>query len=189
MLTDYKKYAKGSSGAYSADYHKIFGETPWISVKRLLPPKDTSAALFPAATSSSVALTALAGTSFPHLSEGDVATIFSQFGEVEDVRFLRHHKTGHFLGTGFVRFKNYQSGIAAANEMNSNFETGELCILYPSIPNALGIIVERCFPNDISSSVLSDSKNAALGSTAKNYEEWISQCVSSSTLPPFWLSL
>lgn len=65
------------------------------------------------------------------LSEGDVATVFSQFGEVVDVRMVRHRKTGRPLGTAFVRFADFRSGIVAADEMNSHFEKGELICLTP----------------------------------------------------------
>eukprot|EP00796_Vickermania_ingenoplastis_P012874 gene12874-8752_t len=138
MPEGFKKHQHGSSGPYTDAYHQLLGRTPWIFVKRLLP-----AASRPTAGASLVLPRSPMPAAPPHLSEGDIATVFSQFGEVEDVRFVRHGKTGRFLGTAFVRFRDYRSGIAAANDMNSNFETGELCVLYLASPTR-GIVVERC---------------------------------------------
>lgn len=74
-----------------------------------------------------------AATSPFHLSEGDLVTVFSQFGEVADIRFVRHRKTGRFLGTAYIKFVDFRSGIAAADEMNSDPENGEICDLYPQL--------------------------------------------------------
>ncbi|KAL7701903.1 RNA recognition motif(a.k.aRRM RBD or RNP domain) [Lotmaria passim] len=127
-----KKFRSGNSGPYTAEYHALLGATPWIMVRRLL----------------SHAQSEDDGT--PQLSEGDVATVFSQFGDVVDVRFVRHRKTGRFLGTAFVKFRDYRSGILASDELNSDFEKGELFFLSASQEvaasgsDAKGITVERC---------------------------------------------
>lgn len=130
-----KKFRSGNSGPYTADYHALLGDTPWIVVRRLL----------------SHPLSGLSEEdSTPQLSEGDVATVFSQFGEVVDVRFVRHRKSGRFLGTAFVKFKDYRSGVLAADELNSDFDKGEHFFLSaaqtstPANGEQKGITVERC---------------------------------------------
>lgn len=127
LLMEWRKFENGSSGRFSEGYHRLLGTSPWIFVKRLLPPRQEC----------------------PHLSEGDVAAIFSQFGEVVNVLFVRHRRTGRFLGTAFIQFSDFRSCIAAADEMNSDFSTGELCVLYPDLDGALGIVVERCQANEV----------------------------------------
>ncbi|KAG5501830.1 hypothetical protein JKF63_04100 [Porcisia hertigi] len=130
-----KKYRSGNSGPYTAEYHALLGSAPWIIVRRLLnqPLKEVVGDI---------------GT--PQLSEGDIATVFSQFGEVVDVRFARHRKTGRFLGTAFVKFRDYRSGILAADELNSHYEKGEHFFLSASQTSSIsdgepkGISVERC---------------------------------------------
>lgn len=190
MHHNFKKYQKGNSGSFSEDYHRALGTSPWIYVKRLLPPFSTPitslSATSPSSSSSAVV---------PHLSEGDVSTIFSQFGEVQDVRFVRHPKTGKFLGTAFIQFKDYRSGILAADSMNSNFETGELCVLYPCTPhseertpsygaggtmNNGGIIVERCEANEVP-----PLHPSILNGKSNTYSTWLDSCVPSST-SSFW---
>lgn len=196
MQRGFKKYQNGNSGPFTEEYHNILGASPWIYVKRLLPPSFSSLT-----TLSSSPSTATYSPSMPHLSEGDVVTVFSQFGEVEDIRFVRHHKTGRFLGTAFIRFKDYRSSIIAADTMNSNFETGELCILYsPSVisndessmasassssSNSLnghrgaGIIVERCQENEVPL-----PHSMFVNGKVDSYPQWQAKCVPSITL--FW---
>ncbi|CAG9576378.1 conserved hypothetical protein [Leishmania major strain Friedlin] len=130
-----KKYRSGNSGPYTPDYHALLGSAPWIIIRRLLsqPPKDAGN-----------------DNSIPQISEGDIVTVFSQFGEIVDVRFVRHRKTGRFLGTAFVKFKDYRSGILAADELNSNYDKGEHFFLSESQEGSMssgeqkGITVERC---------------------------------------------
>lgn len=160
MLDNIKKYQQGSSGPYTQDYHALLGRAPWIFARRLLPrppQADGSASLRPFV-----------------LSEGDVATVFSQFGAVEEVRFLRHRKTGAFLGTAFVRFTDYRSGIAAADAMNSSTETDELCVLYPGVPDAPGILVDRC-----------EEAEVPEVDSPERYEEWLQRC-ETSPINYFW---
>lgn len=190
MHRNFKKYQKGNSGSFTEAYHRALGASPWIYAKRLLPP-SSSTITSPSATSPSSSSSA----EVPHLSEGDVATIFSQFGEVQDVRFVRHPKTGKFLGTAFILFKDYRSGILASDTMNSNFETGELCVLYPctnnseewthsngvgSTVNKGGIIVERCEESEVP-----PPHPFFLNGKAYTYSTWLDSCVPSST-STFW---
>ncbi|KAK7201194.1 RNA recognition motif (RRM, RBD, or RNP domain) [Novymonas esmeraldas] len=130
-----KKYRSGNSGVYTPEYHALLGSAPWIIVRRLLscPLRDLGD-----------------DDSSQQLSEGDIATVFSQFGEILDVRFVRHRKTGRFLGTAFVKFKDYRSGILAADGLNSDVDKGENFFLSASPPSSAeggvqkGISVERC---------------------------------------------
>ncbi|EAN83575.1 hypothetical protein C3747_140g44 [Trypanosoma cruzi] len=119
-----QRYKNGKSGAYTEEYHKLLGKSAWIVVRRLEHADAKSAV---------------------SLSEGDVATVFSQFGNVVDVRFLRHRRTGRFLGTAFVKFEDYRSAILAADEMNSNHESGkEVRLTAAGGADVRGIEVERC---------------------------------------------
>lgn len=190
MQHGFRKYQKGNSGPFTEEYHNLLGTSPWIFVKRLLPPLSASRSSQPPS--------ALAPSPpSPHLSEGDVATVFSQFGEVKDVRFVRHRQTGRFLGTAFIEFRDFRSAIIAADEMNSNFETGELCIPYPSdsisttaesappsssggnMNKGAGIIVERCHENEIPA-----PHSLTMKGRMTSYPQWVDQCVPSTT--PFW---
>lgn len=179
MNSDFKKHVKGSSGPYTDSYHSFMGKTPWIYVKRLLPRPPTESANLRTEKSKNTHDTK---NSLPHhvnsdppshLSEGDIATVFSQFGEVVDVRFVRHARTGRFLGTAFVCFADYRSGIAASNDMNSNDDSGELCVLY-SNPEAPGIRVERCQEVEVPPP-FSDA----------TYDQWLSRC-DKSRVEYFW---
>lgn len=88
----FQKYVvPDAGGAYTEQYHDLFRNSPWIVVRNIC----------------------------TELSEGDVATVFSQFGEVVDVRFARNAKTGVFYGRGYVRFADCRSCILAADNMNS----------------------------------------------------------------------
>ncbi|KAH9598671.1 RNA recognition motif domain [Trypanosoma melophagium] len=123
MQRGVQRYINGNSGAYTSSYHELLGKSPWIVVRHV----DHSSA---------------DGDNAVSLSEGDIATVFSQFGEVVDVRFVRHRRTGRFLGTAFVKFEDYRSGILAADEMNSHHETGKEVRLTAAAKR--GIEVERC---------------------------------------------
>ncbi|CCW64121.1 unnamed protein product [Phytomonas sp. EM1] len=200
MYGAFRKYQKGNSGAYTEDYHKLLGKTPWIVVKNLVP---RGVSLYPVNESKppvaakphdaghvegdfecdssmppSFDSRLLAPSRPDSLSEGDVATAFSQFGNVVDVRFVRHRKTGHFLGTAFVCFENYLSGIVAADEMNSNFEDGDPVVLdvrgtemaaagdlTAARARELGIVVERCEEVEI-------PRMGSTETSARGYAEW-----------------
>ncbi|RNF06868.1 putative RNA-binding protein [Trypanosoma rangeli] len=133
-----QRHLNGKSGAYTEEYHRLLGRSTWIVVRHL-DHADAKGAVI--------------------LSEGDVATVFSQFGDVVDVRFVRHRRTGRFLGTAFVRFADYRSAVLAADEMNSNHETGqEVRLTAAGALAGRGIEVERCdeaevvvLPDDVES--------------------------------------
>lgn len=52
------------------------------------------------------------------LTEGDVVTIFSQYGEPVDVNLPRDKQTGKGRGFGFVMYENQQSTILAVDNLN-----------------------------------------------------------------------
>lgn len=131
MQNKFKKYKRGNSGVYSRQYHELLGTTPWIRVKHLLIPSPHT----PDSTN---------GVLGPQLSEGDVVTAFSQFGEIDDIRFVRHSRTGRFLGTAFVKFVRYEDAIMAADCMNSDEENGERFYLNAPVKGQRAIEVDRC---------------------------------------------
>lgn len=169
MDGSFRKYIKGRSGAFTPEYHQLLGKTPWIVVRRLLrsnpPNMDRSSDTIEAQTTKpSLPTTSSAAH---ELSEGDIATVFSQFGDVVDVRFVRNRKTGKFLGTAFVKFADYRSGIAAADDMNSCFEDNDLVVLSiseDSTAQAVGITVERCEEVEVPSRT---------DPSSESYPEWV----------------
>lgn len=52
------------------------------------------------------------------LTEGDVVTIFSQYGEPVDVNLPRDKQTGKSRGFGFVMYENQKSTILAVDNLN-----------------------------------------------------------------------
>lgn len=51
------------------------------------------------------------------LTEGDIITIFSQFGDVVDINLARDKETGKSLGFCFLAFENQQSTVLAIDNM------------------------------------------------------------------------
>ncbi|KAI0307062.1 hypothetical protein B0F90DRAFT_1684771 [Multifurca ochricompacta] len=52
------------------------------------------------------------------LSEGDVITIFSQYGEVVDVNLPRDKETGKTKGFGFLMYEDQRSTVLAVDNLN-----------------------------------------------------------------------
>ncbi|KAL4076274.1 hypothetical protein J3A83DRAFT_2165801 [Scleroderma citrinum] len=52
------------------------------------------------------------------LTEGDVITIFSQYGEVMDVNLPRDKKTGKTKGFGFLMYEDQRSTVLAVDNLN-----------------------------------------------------------------------
>ena len=52
------------------------------------------------------------------MSEGDVITIFSQFGDLVDVNLIRDRKTGKSKGFAFLCYEDQRSTILAVDNMN-----------------------------------------------------------------------
>ncbi|KAI6100232.1 hypothetical protein EDD16DRAFT_287711 [Pisolithus croceorrhizus] len=52
------------------------------------------------------------------LTEGDIITIFSQYGEVMDVNLPRDKKTGKTKGFGFLMYEDQRSTVLAVDNLN-----------------------------------------------------------------------
>lgn len=52
------------------------------------------------------------------LTEGDVLTIFSQFGEPEHIDLIRDKETGKKRGFGFMKYDDQRSTILAVDNLN-----------------------------------------------------------------------
>jgi len=53
----------------------------------------------------------------PRLTEGDVITVFSQFGDIVDINMARDKDSGKSLGFCFLAFQNQKSTIIAIDNM------------------------------------------------------------------------
>jgi hypothetical protein len=128
--------ASGVVGAYTAEYHQLFQRSPWVLLKHVP----------------------------VQLTEGDIATVFSQFGEVSNVLFVRHHSRGDFLGTAYVEFIDTRSAALAADNMNSgpglNGVPGKQVHIVPqpavesgerdgAIAERRGLFVDRCEAHEV----------------------------------------
>ena len=58
------------------------------------------------------------------MNEGDLAIVFSQFGEISDVHIRRDPKTGKSLGFAFIAFENQLSSVLAVDNMNATLLCG-----------------------------------------------------------------
>ena len=56
---------------------------------------------------------------FPkEVTEGDLVIVFSQYGEIVDVRIVRDKKTGKSKGYGYLCYENQKSTILAVDNLN-----------------------------------------------------------------------
>ncbi|CAG8435901.1 681_t:CDS:2 [Funneliformis caledonium] len=53
------------------------------------------------------------------LTEGDIITIFSQYGEILDIQLVRNRETGESKGFGFLRYEDQRSTILAVDNLNN----------------------------------------------------------------------
>lgn len=53
----------------------------------------------------------------PRLTEGDIVTVFSQFGDIVDINLSRDKITGKSMGFCFIAFENQKSTILAIDNM------------------------------------------------------------------------
>jgi RNA-binding motif X-linked protein 2 len=53
----------------------------------------------------------------PRLTEGDIVTVFSQFGDIVDINLARDKETGKSMGFCFLAFENQKSTILAIDNM------------------------------------------------------------------------
>ncbi|XP_060830844.1 RNA-binding motif protein, X-linked 2-like [Bombus pascuorum] len=52
------------------------------------------------------------------LTEGDVITVFSQYGEVVNINLIRDKNTGRQKGYGFLCYENQKSTVLAVDNLN-----------------------------------------------------------------------
>ena len=53
----------------------------------------------------------------PRLTEGDVITVFSQFGDIVDINLARDKETGKSMGFCFLAYENQKSTVLAIDNM------------------------------------------------------------------------
>jgi RNA-binding motif X-linked protein 2 len=53
----------------------------------------------------------------PRLTEGDIVTVFSQFGDIVDINLSRDKETGKSMGFCFLAFENQRSTVLAVDNM------------------------------------------------------------------------
>lgn len=52
------------------------------------------------------------------ISEGDIVRVFSQFGEIVDIRLLRDKENGKSKGVAFLAYEDQRSTILAVDNLN-----------------------------------------------------------------------
>ena len=52
------------------------------------------------------------------MNEGDLAIVFSQYGEIVDCRLARDRKTGKPRGFAFIAYEDQRSTVLAVDNMN-----------------------------------------------------------------------
>ena len=79
-------------GIFNVDqsFHAEFMECPWVIVRNLV----------------------------YQLSEGDIMTIFEQYGTIISFELLRDEKTGHSKGTAIFSYKDPRSAVLAVDNLN-----------------------------------------------------------------------
>ncbi|CAG8761178.1 756_t:CDS:2, partial [Acaulospora morrowiae] len=53
------------------------------------------------------------------LTEGDIISVFSQYGEVFDIQLVRDKKTGVSKGFAFLKYEDQRSTILAVDNLNN----------------------------------------------------------------------
>ena len=54
----------------------------------------------------------------PRLTEGDVLTVFAQYGEIDDIDLIREKETGKSKGYAFLMYRNQLSTVLAIDNFN-----------------------------------------------------------------------
>lgn len=57
------------------------------------------------------------------MNEGDIVIVFSEFGEITDIRLVRDKKTGKSRGFAFLAYEDQRSTILAVD----NFNGADIC--------------------------------------------------------------
>ena len=63
------------------------------------------------------------------MNEGDIVTVFSQYGEVVDCRLVRDRETGKSRGFAFLAYEDQRSTILAVDNFNG-IELDEVQIFF-----------------------------------------------------------
>ena len=67
---------------------------------------------------------------FPkEVTEGDLVIVFSQYGEIVDVRIVRDKKTGKSKGFGYICYEEQKSTILAVDNLNGIKIGGNLILV------------------------------------------------------------
>eukprot|EP00357_Protocruzia_adherens_P029466 CAMPEP_0115010498 /NCGR_PEP_ID=MMETSP0216-20121206/23353_1 /TAXON_ID=223996 /ORGANISM="Protocruzia adherens, Strain Boccale" /LENGTH=158 /DNA_ID=CAMNT_0002378727 /DNA_START=122 /DNA_END=595 /DNA_ORIENTATION=- len=64
------------------------------------------------------------------MNEGDVVTVFSQFGEIVDCNLARDEKTGKSRGFAFLAYEDQRSTILAVDNLNGAKVAGRTLRVY-----------------------------------------------------------
>ena len=54
----------------------------------------------------------------PELTEGDIICVFSQFGEIEDLKLIRDPTNGRSKGFCFIKFEQFKSAVLTVDNFN-----------------------------------------------------------------------
>lgn len=128
----------GAFGCYTEAYHQLYTRSSWVVVRRF---------------------------ASRQLTEGDFVSVFSQFGEVIDVRCTRSHKSGEIVGNCvFIQFQTREGAVLAADNMNSGRSAhGHKVFLTPECARiGLALQVDRC----------DDAEVPALAPNMESYGQW-----------------
>ena len=63
------------------------------------------------------------------LTEGDLVIVFSQFGEIVDVRIVRDRKTGKSKGYGYICYEDQRSTVLAVDNLNGIKIGGQIILV------------------------------------------------------------
>ena len=68
------------------------------------------------------------------VTEDDLRTIFTEFGELESVKIIRDNYSGHSKGFGFVEMPNNSEADQAIKALNGKFINGQNIKVNPADP-------------------------------------------------------
>jgi len=76
------------------------------------------------------------------LTEGDVLAIFSQYGEIVNINFVRDKATGKPKGFAFICFEDQRSTVLAVDNFNGVKVNAFIVVLYKGIFNTFSLLIE-----------------------------------------------
>lgn len=71
-------------------------------------------------------------------SEGELRTLFGEYGEVDNVKIISDQFTGRSRGFGFVEMQNREEGLLAVKELDSRELGGRALKINEAKPKASG---------------------------------------------------